>query len=124
MGHGDAATGQNGGMETTLTDPERASRLSALMALLELMRPSIQADGGDLVLIRADVEAGVVEVQLQGACSSCAISSSTLSGGVERILKGRLDWVTEVIGGVDESADMGESVSLGTGGYVPRHHAL
>ena len=116
MGHGDAATGQNGGMETTLTDPERASRLSALTALLELMRPSIQADGGDLVLIRADVEAGVVEVQLQGACSSCAISSSTLSGGVERILKGRLDWVTEVIGGVDESADMGESVSLGTGG--------
>jgi len=57
-----------------LTDQERASRLKALNALLDLMRPSVQADGGDLVLIRADVETGVVEVQLQGACSSCAIS--------------------------------------------------
>ena len=63
-----------------LTDQERATRLKALNALLDLMRPSVQADGGDLVLIRADVETGVVEVQLQGACSSCAISSDTLAG--------------------------------------------
>ena len=76
-----------------------------LNALLDLMRPSVQADGGDLALIEADVETGVVEVQLRGACSSCAISSATLQGGVERILKGRLDWVTEVRGGVDETAD-------------------
>ena len=94
------------------------------MALLELMRPSVPADGGDLVLVRADVETGVVEVQLQGACSSCAISSSTLQGGVTRILKDRLSWVTEVIGGVDESMDLDESVSLGTGGYVPRYREL
>ncbi len=94
------------------------------MALLELMRPSVQADGGDLVLIRADVESGVVEVQLQGACSSCAISSSTLQGGVTRILSDRLPWITEVIGGVDDSMDLDESVSLGTGGYVPRYRAL
>src|ERR1035438_6082912 len=86
-----------------LTDQERATRLKALNALLDLMRPSVQADGGDLVLIRADVETGVVEVQLQGACSSCAISSDTLQGGVTRILKDRLAWVTDVIGGVDDS---------------------
>lgn len=85
------------------------------------MRPAVQADGGDLVLIRADVEEGVVEVQLQGACSSCAISSDTLQGGVTRILKDRLDWVTEVIGGVDDSMDFDESVAKGTGGYVPRY---
>jgi len=48
------------------------------------------------------------------------VSSSTLSGGVERILKGRLDWVTEVIGGVDEDIDPGASVSMGAGGWVPR----
>ena len=104
-----------------LTDQERATRLKALNALLDLMRPSVQADGGDLVLIRADVETGVVEVQLQGACSSCAISSSTLQGGVDRILRDRLDWVTEVVGGLDESMDPFESASLGTGGYVPRY---
>ena len=87
------------------------------------MRPAVQADGGDLILVRADVEQGVVEVQLSGACSSCAISSDTLSGGVERILKDRLAWVTEVIGGVDESVDPDDSFALGTGGYVPRYRA-
>jgi Fe-S cluster biogenesis protein NfuA len=107
-----------------LTDQERQTRLKALNALLDLMRPSVQADGGDLVLIRADVETGVVEVQLQGACSSCAISSSTLEGGVTRILTDRLDWVTQVVGGVDESLDPEDSMSLGSGGYVPRYRQL
>jgi Fe-S cluster biogenesis protein NfuA len=107
-----------------LSDLERASRLTALRSLLDLMRPAVQADGGDLVLIRADVEEGVVEVQLQGACSSCAISSDTLQGGVTRILKDRLKWVTEVLGGVDDTMDLEESASLGVGGYVPRYREL
>jgi Fe-S cluster biogenesis protein NfuA len=107
-----------------LTDQERQTRLKALNALIELMRPAVQADGGDLVLLRADVESGVVEVQLQGACSSCAISSSTLEGGVTRILTDRLDWVTQVIGGVDDSMDAEDSMSLGSGGYVPRYRQL
>jgi Fe-S cluster biogenesis protein NfuA len=105
--------------ETELSDAERAERLSKLQGIIDLMRPAVQADGGDLVLVRADVETGVVEVQLQGACSSCAVSSATLSGGVERILRDRLEWVTEVLGGVDESLSMDESFSLGSGGYVP-----
>jgi Fe-S cluster biogenesis protein NfuA len=107
--------------ETTapLSDAERAERLQALQAIMDLMRPAVQADGGDLVLVRADVETGVVEVQLQGACSSCAISSATLSGGVERILRERLSWVTEVIGDLDESLSFEESTALGAGGYVP-----
>ncbi|MGA2295845.1 MAG: NifU family protein, partial [Acidimicrobiales bacterium] len=85
---------------------------------------SVQADGGDLVLVRADVETGVIEVQLQGACSSCAISSATLEGGVTRILMDRLDWVTQVLGGVDETMDPEDSMSLGSGGYVPRYRQL
>jgi Fe-S cluster biogenesis protein NfuA len=103
-----------------LDDEARARRLADLRSLIDLMRPAVQADGGDLVLVRADVEAGTVEVQLQGACSSCAISSSTLQGGVERILKGRLPWVQVVEGGVDESVDPLESATLGRGAYVPR----
>ncbi len=91
---------------------------------MDLMRPSVQADGGDLVLVRADVETGVIEVQLQGACSSCAISSATLEGGVTRILMDRLDWVTQVLGGVDETMDPEDSMSLGSGGYVPRYRQL
>lgn len=108
-------------MPETLTTEDRRSRLDALNSLLDLMRPSVQADGGDLVLVRADVETGVVEVQLRGACSSCAISSSTLQGGVTRILTDRLPWITEVVGGVDDSVDEEDSFSLGRGGYIPRY---
>jgi Fe-S cluster biogenesis protein NfuA len=103
-----------------LTDEEKSTRIRDLNELIELMRPAVQSDGGDLGLVAVDVEAGTVEVQLQGACSSCAISSATLQGGVERILKSRLEWVTEVIGGVDESADPFESAAMGQGGYVPK----
>ena len=105
--------------QSQLSDGERADRLEKLQGIMDLMRPAVQADGGDLVLVRADVDTGVVEVQLQGACSSCAISSATLSGGVERILRERLDWVTEVLGGVDDSLSLDESAALGAGGYVP-----
>lgn len=103
-----------------LSDEERAARLTQLMELIEMVRPIIQQDGGDLVLVSADVVAGVVELQLQGACSSCAISSSTLQAGVERILKERLSWVKEVVGGVDEETDWEESYAMGRGGYVPK----
>lgn len=103
-----------------LSDEERAARLTQLMELIEMVRPIIQQDGGDLVLVSADVAAGVVELQLQGACSSCAISSSTLQAGVERILKERLSWVKEVVGGVDEETDWEESYAMGRGGYVPK----
>jgi len=103
-----------------ITEEERAKRGQELQDLLDLMRPAVQADGGDLALVSADVETGVIEVQLQGACSSCAISSTTLQGGVDRILRSRLDWVTEVRGGVDESADPFESAAMGQGAWVPK----
>jgi len=102
-----------------ITDDEKAQRLADLNELIDLIRPAVQADGGDLVMTSADVEAGVVEVQLQGSCSSCAISSTTLQAGVERILKERLDWITEVFGGVDEDIDWETSAAMGRGGYTP-----
>jgi len=102
-----------------ITDEEKAQRLADLNELIDLIRPAVQADGGDLVMTSADVEAGVVEVQLQGSCSSCAISSTTLQAGVERILKERLDWITEVFGGVDEDIDWETSAGMGRGGYTP-----
>ena len=108
-----------GAVEPTLSDEEKAERLEHLTDLIEMVRPVIQQDGGDLVLLSVDVEAGVVELQLQGACSSCAVSASTLQAGVERILKERLPWVTDVIGGVDEDMDWEESAAMGRGGYVP-----
>jgi len=124
---------QNGGMtvepdvddsdtvvDGALTDDERAARLDALTELIDLIRPAVQADGGDLALVHADVETGEVEVVLQGSCSSCAVSSTTLQAGVSRIMRDRLPWVTEVRGGVDDSLDYEESSAMGRGGYVPK----
>src|SRR3954453_15200948 len=108
-------------VETTLTDDERKQRLDDLTALIDMIRPAVQQDGGDLILVEADVESGEVEVMLQGSCSSCAISSTTLQAGVDRILKDRLPWVTEVRGGVDDSIDAEESAAMGRGAYVPKY---
>lgn len=102
-----------------LTDEDRSSRLQSLNELIDLIRPAVQADGGDLVLVSVDMDTGVIEVQLQGACSSCAISSTTLQAGVERILCDRLEWVTEVKGSLDETIDFNTSAAMGRGGYTP-----
>lgn len=53
--------------------------------VLEKIRPSLQADGGDVELI--DVQDGVVKVRLQGACAGCPMSQMTLKNGIERLLK-------------------------------------
>jgi Fe-S cluster biogenesis protein NfuA len=106
-------------VEVMLTPEERAERLQAVHGVIELLRPVVQQDGGDLALIGADVETGVIDVQLQGSCSSCAVSSTTLQAGVTRIMKDRLPWVTVVNGGVQEM-DEELSESMGRGGYVPR----
>ena len=103
-----------------ITDEERQQRLQDLNELIELLRPAVQSDGGDLMLVEGDVEHGLIEVRLQGACSSCAISATTLKAGIDRILKDRLPWVTEVAGDVDEEMDFETSYAMGRGAYVPR----
>jgi Fe-S cluster biogenesis protein NfuA len=121
MATGDVSSDSSGSASAAgpLSEEERQGRLAALTELLDLVRPAVQSDGGDLILVDADVETGRVEVQLQGACSSCAISASTLQAGVSRILQERLPWVTEVVGGVDDSMDLETSAAMGRGGYVP-----
>lgn len=52
---------------------------------LEKIRPSLQADGGDVEFV--DYEDGVVKVRLQGACAGCPMSQMTLKNGIEQILK-------------------------------------
>ncbi len=117
----DGAGLDGAGLDAAGLDPaELDARKAALEDVLDLMRPAVQMDGGDLALVDADYVAGIVEVRLEGACGSCAISSSTLQGGVERLLRERLPWVREVRGGVDDSLDPFESAALGRGAYVPR----
>ena len=113
--------GTEPGSDGKIDDEERARRHHDLAELIELLRPAVQSDGGDLEVVEADVEAGTVQVRLQGACSTCAISTVTLQAGVDRILHERLPWVTEVTGDVDESIDPFTSAAMGRGAYVPRY---
>lgn len=70
---------------------------SKVEATIEVIRPALQADGGDIELVDVDEVTGVVTVRLVGACGTCPVSSETLKGGVERIMRDRIDGVTEVI---------------------------
>ena len=63
---------------------------------IEQIRPSLQADGGDISLVAVS-EDGEVSVQLQGACAGCPMSQMTLTHGVEKHLKNVIPEVTAVI---------------------------
>ncbi len=69
--------------------------LAVLTETLEYIRPAVQADGGDLILL--GVEGGSVTLQLVGSCSGCPMSMMTLKAGIERILQERVPGVEEVI---------------------------
>ena len=61
---------------------------------LEKIRPSLQADGGDVELV--EVEDGVVKVRLKGACAGCPMSQMTLKNGIEAILKKEIPEIKSV----------------------------
>ncbi len=65
-------------------------------AVLDKIRPSLQADGGDVELVA--VEEGVVKVRLKGACAGCPMSQMTLKNGIEKYLKREIPEVVAVEG--------------------------
>lgn len=64
-------------------------------AALGKIRPVLQADGGDVELV--DVNDGVVSVKLTGACDGCPMATMTLKTGIERVLKGEIPEIKEVV---------------------------
>lgn len=91
-------------------DPEK------LDEALEYIRPAVQADGGDIVLLGA--EDGKVSLQMVGACGGCPLSMMTLKAGIERILKDRVPGVKEVIASADAPGTLDE-VGEGIGISLP-----
>jgi len=67
----------------------------AVEKALNLIRPALQADGGNVELVNV-TDDGVVSVRLTGACGSCPMSTMTLKMGVERVLKEQVPGVTSV----------------------------
>jgi Fe-S cluster biogenesis protein NfuA len=64
---------------------------------LDLIRPALQNDGGNVELIDVDENTGTVKVKLIGACGSCPMSQMTLRMGVERVLREQVPGVKEVV---------------------------
>lgn len=62
---------------------------------LQKVRPSLQADGGDVELVDVD-EDGIVKVKLQGSCAGCPMSQMTLKMGIEKMLKQNVPEVNKV----------------------------
>ncbi|MBE0569305.1 MAG: NifU family protein [Deltaproteobacteria bacterium] len=62
--------------------------------VLEMIRPALQADGGDVELV--DVEGSVVKVRLLGACGGCPMATMTLKHGIEAAIKERIPAIERV----------------------------
>ena len=73
-----------------------ASMEEGVLEAIELIRPALQSDGGDIVFQFIDDD-GVVHVSLVGACGTCPVSMMTLKAGVERIIMDRVPGITEVV---------------------------
>src|SRR3954466_14943377 len=73
--------------------PEARGRVQAV---INLIRPAVQADGGDIELV--DVYAdGLVHVRFHGACHGCPSSTMTLQDGIQRNLREKVPEVTRVV---------------------------
>ena len=80
--------------------------------VIEVIRPALQADEGDVVLHEVNEKTGEVTVELIGACVTCDSSDQTIKAGIERVLKERVPEVTSVYNLGEASADEGTAVTL------------
>lgn len=67
-----------------------------ILEALDMFRPQLQADGGDMEYISID-DQNRVHLRLTGACGSCPMATMTLKMGIERYLKDACPEVTEVV---------------------------
>jgi len=65
-------------------------------AVLDKIRPSLIADGGNVDLVAVEDD-GTIKLRLTGACAGCPMSTMTLKNGIERILKQEIPEVKEVV---------------------------
>lgn len=81
------------GQATKIATPEQIR--AKTLQILELIRPAVQADGGDLELVEV-TNTGVARIRLHGACVGCPSSVITLQAGVERNLKQHVPEISAV----------------------------
>jgi Fe-S cluster biogenesis protein NfuA len=106
---------------TISTTPQRSEEIDhdKLVETLDYIRPAVQADGGDLVLL--GTEGGTVNLQMVGACGGCPLSMMTLKAGIERILIDRVPGVSEVNASADAPVLEEDLISHHGGIDLPGH---
>jgi Fe-S cluster biogenesis protein NfuA len=67
-----------------------------VQSVINLIRPAVQADGGDIELVDV-TPAGVVQIRFHGACHGCPSSTMTLHMGIERNLREKVPEITQVV---------------------------
>jgi len=77
-------------------DKKETTMIEEVKKVLEMIRPALQADGGDVELVEVSDD-GVVKVRLVGACGHCPMSTMTLKMGIEKTLKDKVPGVKEVV---------------------------
>jgi Fe-S cluster biogenesis protein NfuA len=83
---------------------------AGVLAALDVIRPALQSDGGDIEYLGVD-EDGILHVTLLGACGSCAVSTMTLKAGVERIVMDRVPGITGVVNDGEINAEEAHSAN-------------
>jgi Fe-S cluster biogenesis protein NfuA len=83
-------------MPTTTTSTQEPSLRDRIQGVLNLIRPAVQADGGDVELVDV-TDDGTVQIRFHGACHGCPSSTMTLQNGIERNLREKVPEVTRVI---------------------------
>lgn len=85
---------------TATAEPAAAARPKIDHQLLEdvidAIRPSFQADGGDIELIGVNDETGEVTIEMTGACAACMFATADISEGIDGIIKEHVPGVTAV----------------------------
>ena len=83
-------------MTSATQHPASGSVRERVQGVINLIRPAVQADGGDIELVDV-TDAGVVKIRFHGACHGCPSSTMTLQDGIVRILREKVPEVTQVI---------------------------
>jgi len=76
--------------------PQQSAVREKVQSVIDLIRPAVQADGGDIELVDV-ADTGVVSIRFHGACNGCPSSHMTLQHGIERNLREKVPEVTQVI---------------------------
>jgi Fe-S cluster biogenesis protein NfuA len=83
-------------MASATQQPSAGSVREKVQNVINLIRPAVQADGGDIELVDVTAE-GVVQIRFHGACHGCPSSTMTLQHGIERNLREKIPEVTQVV---------------------------